>query len=263
MKNKIITIKRYICGYEEFDCKELFRNSKYEKEILPINVFLIEHRKFGNILINTGCSSVLKKNTVQYTKLKTQRKISFKDSDAITEQLLSEDIDPVCIKKVLLTHCDPECCGALPLLPRYELISTAQVLCVLAMALPAEGVMRSTLPEKNIKKSATGIFKGTTILRDYFKWIYDVLGDGSVLAVDLSGHAKAMTGFYLPEKNIFFAADAAIDERIFEENPVPTEKLLDLQYDADDYISTIMTLRRFHHNHPTTQLIFTHSQYDS
>ena len=75
MKNKIITIKRYICGKEEFDFSELFVNTEYGTEILPINVFLIEHKKLGNILINTGCSNLLKKNAVQYSALKTKHKI--------------------------------------------------------------------------------------------------------------------------------------------------------------------------------------------
>ncbi len=260
MKNKIVTIKRYQCGQEDFSFKELFRNSDNETETLPINVFLIEHRKFGNILINTGCSHLLKKNPIQYSKLKTQRKISFREADEITEQLSNEKMDPVCIKKVLLTHCDPECCGALPLLPKYEIISTAQVLCVLALAQSSEGVMKSTLPEKNVPRSATGIFKGDTVLRRYFKWVYNVLGDGSVLAVDLSGHAKAMTGFYLPEKNILFAADSAIDERVLDQDLIPSDKLLQLQYDADDYISNIITLRRFHRENPDIKMIFSHSK---
>lgn len=262
MKNKIITIKRYICGKEEFDFSELFVNTEYGTEILPINVFLIEHKKLGNILINTGCSNLLKKNAVQYSALKTKHKISFEPEDSIISQMSKEEMDPLCIKKVLLTHCDPECCGALPLLPKYEIVSSAQVLCVLNFGFSSEGVMKSTIPNNNTPKSATGIFNGDTVLRNYFKWVYDAFGDGSVLGVDLSGHAKAMMGFFLPEKNIFFAADSAIDERILNEDIIPGEKLLQLQYDADDYISNIATLRRFHRENPDIKIIFSHSVCD-
>ncbi len=259
MKNKIITIKRYICGQEEFNFQELFLNTKYQTETLPINVFLIEHKKYGNLLINTGCTKLLKKNAIQYSALKNKRKISFDDNSSIMTQLEADDMDPLCIKKVLLTHCDPECCGALPLLPKYEILSSAQVLCVLHFAYASEGVMKSTLPPKKINRAATGLFNGETLLKNYFKWIYDVLGDGSVLGVDLSGHAKAMMGFFIPEHNIFFAADTAIDERILDEELVPNEKLLSLQFDPNDYLSSLATLRRLHRENPDIRLFFSHS----
>ncbi len=259
MKNKIITLKRYICGKEEFNFQELFLSTTYETESLPINVFLLEHKKFGNILINTGCTGLLKKNPLLFSALKAKRKISFQDSDSIIKHLEQENMDPICIKKVLLTHCYPECCGALPLIPKYEILSTAQVVCMLKFPDTAEGAMKSTFPNKKIPIKATGIFNEETFLKKYFKWIYDVLGDGSILAFDLSGHAKAMTGFFLPERNILFAADAAIDERVLDEMLTPNEKLLELQYDPDDYISHIITLRRLHRENPDIKILFSHS----
>ena len=51
---KIESIRRFICGYEEFRLSELYEGGNFKTEKLPINVFMAEHRKFGNILINTG-----------------------------------------------------------------------------------------------------------------------------------------------------------------------------------------------------------------
>ena len=51
---KIISFKRYICGYEEFDFSELYKGCSDGIKKLPVNVFLTEHKKFGTILINTG-----------------------------------------------------------------------------------------------------------------------------------------------------------------------------------------------------------------
>ncbi len=256
----IISFKRYICGKEEFNFSELYRQCTDGKKILPINVFLFEHRKYGNILINTGCSRYLKKNPVAFAKFCANRKIMFKESDEFCSQYLQEGIDPLCIKKVLLTHCLPECCGGLPMLPKYEIISTAQVLTVLWLSDPSDGIMKSTLPSNEIKRRAAGIFGGNTFLKDYFKWIFDVFGDGTVLAADISGYASQMAGYYFTEKNIFIAADASINSDAIERGLIPSDKLLRTVSSPDDYISVLATLRRLHKDHPEIKILFSHSE---
>ena len=258
--DRIISFSRYICGKEEFDFSELYRNCDIGKKLLPVNVFRLEHKKYGNILINTGCSGLIKKNPAVFAKLLTKRKLIFNSSDEICAQLEAEGNDPVIIKKVLLTQCTPDCCGGLRMLPRYELISTAKVLAVHMLSDPADGLIKNTLADDDIKKSAAGIFKGTTFLKDYFKWVYDVLGDGSILAVDLSGYAKAMAGYYLSEKNIFIAADASVNIQAVEEKLTPSDKLLSKTFYPDDYLSVLITLRRLHKEHPDLKIIFSHSE---
>ena len=258
--HKIASVRYYSCGSEEFDFSELFINSEAGKKRLPVNVLLFEHRRLGNILINTGCADTLRKNPALYAKYKLKHKLEFGKKDSIISQLEQEETDPVCIKKVLLTHCSPECCGALPLLPRYELVSSAQVMCMIKLGKTDEDMLRSTMPKSSVPIRAAGIYQGETVLRPYFKWIYDVLGDGSVLGVDLRGHTKEMMGFFFPESELFYAADAAVDESVLEEGLVPSEKLLELQSDPDEYLSTLMTLRRLHREQPRLRFVFLHSQ---
>ena len=257
---KIISFKRYICGYEEFDFSELYKGCSDGIKKLPVNVFLTEHKKFGTILINTGCSKTMRTNATSYSRLTSKRKLSFTDDDSIKARLLADKLDPVCIKKVLLTHCDPECCAGLKLLPRYEIISTAQVLSILWLADPSDGIISSTLPSAEIPRSAAGLFSGKSFLSDYFKWVFDVFGDGTVLAVDISGHAKSMAGFFQNEKNIFLAADASIDETALSGKTEPTNKLLKLQFYPKDYINVLKTLRKLKNDHPEIQFVFSHSE---
>lgn len=256
---KILNFKRYICGKEEFNFSELYRQCTYGKKILPINVFLFEHKKYGNIIINTGCSQYMKKNPVSFAKFLLNHKISFDKNDEFCTQFLNEGFDPICIKKVLLTHCSPECCGGLPILPKYEIISIASVISTLWLSDPSDGVMKSTLPPNNINKNATGLYNKDIFLKKYFKWVFDVFGDGTVLAVDISGYASAMAGYYFTEKNLFIAADASIDEETIENNLIPSDKLLNKVSSPDDYISVIATLRRMHNEQPQIKILFSHS----
>ena len=259
-ENPIVLIKRYVCGMETFQPDTLLQNGCHEKITLPVNVLLIEHRKLGHILINTGCSARLRRNPLRYSRYHAAHCLQFGSGDSIIEQLGTEGLDPLCIKKVLLSHYAPECCGALPLLPRYELISTAQVLSRLSGITDQKNIIRSTLPAADVKRRAMGLYEGKTVLSDYFRFIYDALGDGSVLSVDLSGHTEAMAGFYLPQNKLFFAADAALDERMLDDAAVPQKKLLALQSEPDDYLSVLSVLRQFHREHPEISIVFLHSQ---
>ena len=97
----IVSVNFYECGTEEFDFGECFINSDGGKEILPINVILLEHRRFGNMLINTGCADTLKKNLTKYALYKKKHRLEFNSESSIISQLEKEDIDPLMIKKVL------------------------------------------------------------------------------------------------------------------------------------------------------------------
>ena len=242
-----------------FLMRDLFVNCNLKSEHLPINVILAEHRKFGHILINTGCSELLNKSSFRTVSYKSANSIEFEKGSDLISRLSDDGLAPELIRKVLLTHCVPECCGSLPKLPNYDLISSAQVLCVLDFDPSSDHVMKSTVPPKTIKRIPTGLINRKTVLDEYYRWIYDPLGDGSVLGVDLSGHAKAMMGYYFTEHKILFAADAAIDIRMIEQDYTPSDKMLSNQNNPDFYLSNIMTLRRLHREHPEINIVFLHS----
>ena len=85
--NKITSLRILPCGYEEFKMSELYVNSDFKTEILPINVILMEHRKLGHILINTGCTKEMKKNAISYSKYIVRRKVSFNKEYTVIAQL--------------------------------------------------------------------------------------------------------------------------------------------------------------------------------
>ncbi len=258
MKN-IISFKVYNCGSEKFNLSELYKECDIKSCEMPVNVFLMEHKRFGNIIFNSGYSEVINKNPIIFAKYKSKHRIKISDKQNIVSALSSDGLDPLCIKKVILTHADPECSGALPLLPKYELLSSAQVLCTLDSGFLSDGVIKSTIPNRNIPRRAIVPFNGTIFLKDYFKWVYDVLGDGSVFGVDLSGHSKAMMGYFIPEKSIFIGGSAALTEQAITNNYTPTQKLLDLQYYPEDYLQIFNTLKKIHLEHSEIKFLFIHS----
>ena len=75
--DKIVSIKQLSCGWEEFDFSSLYRECKLGVQRLPVSVFMIEHRKKGLILLNTGCSMRIRKNPAAYSKYISHHKLSF------------------------------------------------------------------------------------------------------------------------------------------------------------------------------------------
>ncbi len=257
--NKILSIKALVCGREDFNFSELYINADSGEETLPINVLLLEHRRFGHALVNTGCTEQMKKHKTRYLQYRQRHKVHIEKEDSIVFQLQQDGLDPRLIKRVLLTHCSPECCGALPLLPHYEIVSSAQVLGVLKAGAWEEDLMKQVQPDPSVPIRAAGLFQGDTPVRAYFKWIFDIFGDGSVLSFDLSGHRSEMTGFYFTESRLLYAADAAVDERVLTQELVPSEKLLSMQSYPDAYLMTLMALRRLYREHPEITIRFLHS----
>ena len=69
-----------------------------------------------------------------------------------------------------------------------------------------------------------------------------------------------MMGLYFPESKLLYAADAAVNERVLDQELVPSEKLLETQSYPEDYLVTISTLRRLHRECPEITIRFLHSK---
>ena len=88
--------------------------------------------------------------------------------------------------------------------------------------------------------------------------MYDIFNDGSVIGVLLDGHAEGQMGIYLPEYNIFFAADACWGEDILDEvkNMYPLPRLI--QNDFKKYSQTVTAIQKFSAVHPEVKIIYSH-----
>jgi glyoxylase-like metal-dependent hydrolase (beta-lactamase superfamily II) len=90
---------------------------------------------------------------------------------------------------------------------------------------------------------------------------YDLLSDGSLLAVELPGHAAGQMGIFARDDNdqvFFFVADAAWLARAVSEN-LPPHPLADLLFaDSTAYRATLSRLHTYRANHPDVLVIPSH-----
>lgn len=256
---KILTLTPYACGRIQFSKKDY----KDKSFINPLNselVFRIEHKQFGNILFNSGYSRLLHKKSPKILLFLKGNKLIYTKGEEITAQLENEGMDELCIKKIILSHAAVDSIAGLNLFSNYTLISTAQALTRLDHSLFGEYIPKCMIPDTSIPRKAVALYQKKTFLENYFRYIYDILGDGSVLGVSLDGHSKGHIGLFLPEWNILLGGSACTDS--INLHSEPSGNFLSRQYDEEKYLATLNNLRRFLSENPNVHCIFSHDTLD-
>lgn len=257
---KITGIKLYQCGFCKNNLGHVFKHQKSEVREFPALVVLLQHKEFGNILYDTGYSELIYKNHVISFLYNALNRTYLKEEDTITSKLKKDCIACDSIKKIILSHAHPDHIGGLRLFTRYELLSTKKVIDTLKKGSCFNLVFRNMIPDGDICYKEVKLFEGDCILKKYFDGIYDVLGDGSVLGVELNGHALGQLGIYLPEYKMLFVADACwgADLLCKVKNMRVVAKLI--QDDYKEYVKTATRIEEFSKAHPEIKIIYSHDR---
>ena len=206
VKKMIEKVDYFACGYCTNDLKRVFKG--FDKTIVNFNagVFLIKHREKGYILYDTGYSMDILKNNLKYFLYRFANPITLKREDMIDYQLKEKGISPDEIKYIIISHLHPDHIGGLKFFPNSYLILTKT--CYNDFKLKKDGLLifDELLPED---------FEKRLIIIDDFKentqFPYrnscDLFSDSSMFLVEVSGHTKGQACLFLPEDNLFLAAD--------------------------------------------------------
>jgi glyoxylase-like metal-dependent hydrolase (beta-lactamase superfamily II) len=90
---------------------------------------------------------------------------------------------------------------------------------------------------------------------------FDLLGDGSLIGVDLSGHVPGQLGLYLPHTQgppVLFAGDACWNRRAFTDMELPHPVVRLLTHDHRQYLARIGDLRRLAAASPELVIVPSH-----
>lgn len=254
----ITNVKLYKCGCCKNNLGHVFKHHKSEVRMFPALVVLIQHSKYGNILYDSGYSDLIYKNHVVSFLYNAINRTYLKDSETIVSRLSEDSIAPDSVKKIILSHAHPDHIGGLRFFQGYDLISTEKVINTLKKGGAFQLVFRNMVPKGNVNYQSVKPYEGVSVLDGYFEKIYDVLGDGSILGVELNGHADGQLGIYLPEDKILFAADACWGADLL--GKVKDMRLVAklIQNHYEDYVNTAEILERFGAEHQDIKIIFTH-----
>jgi len=238
----------------------------------PAMFALFEHPRFGAMLYDTGYSYRFFEETRNFPNrfYRWLTPVTLEEKDLAVNQLSALNIRPKDITHIFISHFHADHIAALAdfaharyvYLPHaYEKLRSARGLEAVSKAfmpglIPGDFDGRSAVVDVNTPKLLPPEYSP-------FTHGFDILGDGSLMAVELPGHATGQMGLFVRDENneaFFFVADAAWLKKAVTEDR-PPHRITDLLFsDPKAYRETLSTLHEYGLKHPDVHVIPSHCE---
>lgn len=206
-ENKIAGIKFYRCGYCINDLKHMYKEIKTHKKVkFYAKVMLIDHKTHGKILVDTGYSHRIYENGLTSKLYQLLNPAYYQKEDHILYQLKKDGIDQKDLNMVILTHLHPDHTGGLKDISHARMIMSDQCGSRLFRSKYRELIFSNQINKQMKKKPVFLTLSQQSPLKGFMG--RDLFHDNSIWLIDLCGHAYGQTGIYIPEKKLFYVADA-------------------------------------------------------
>ena len=236
----------------------------------PAMFALFEHPRFGPMLFDTGYSYRFFDETRFFPERlhRWLTPVTLREDQLAVNQLAARSLKPSDITRVFISHFHADHIAALAdfnkatyvYLPQaYESVRHSH-----RPSAIARGFLSGLVPDNFEARSAPVDVNRPCILPSEFTPFvkgYDLLGDESLVAVELPGHAAGQMGLVargVEDQTYFFVADAAWLAPAINEDRLPhavTNLLFD---DPKTYRATLSGLHRLGMDHPDVHLIPSH-----
>lgn len=226
---------------------------------------LIEHPTEGYILFDTGYAQRFFECTKRFpNKIYAMiTKVEIKPEDEIVSQLKKAGIEPLQIKKIILSHFHGDHVCGLKDFPNAT-IYTSKIAYDYTIKLGSffafsKGVLKKLLPA-DIDKRVVFIENSKQVPDEIFEKKYDLFGDESVYVYELPGHARGQVGIQVKteKQNYFLIADACWMKKSFEESVLP-KSMVRLFFDSwGDFKQSLDKVHRYHKANPHVMIVPTH-----
>lgn len=237
MQQKISQINYFEAGSCTNYLPLMFKGAPASKYTFPAGVFLLKHRDWGYLLYDTGYSSQLLNWQPKYLLYRLLNPIYIRQEEEIDQQLLRQGIAPEEIRYLILSHLHPDHIGRVTAFPKATILITQSVYDTYQRHRLSDLIFKEFLPDHFGER--------LRIITDYslnpafpFAPTADICQDGSILVASLGGHAAGQACLYLPEKNLFLAADVSwgVDFLPYTQQMRPLIRTI--QADFNDYCQT-------------------------
>lgn len=216
---RVHLIKRGACYAKGWT---LERGLGQQKILVPAFILYIEDEINGDSLVDTGYGEAFFQATTKFPGI-LMRKITpvILESETFAEQLtkiLGRIPTP---KRLIITHFHPDHIGglsdALACFPTITTIYGSQKELSHYQQKNCFSQIKSAFLEELLPTAITiqdiGSFQQVSLPLKQAISGYDILGNSSILLIPLGGHSYDQVGVFLPEKLIFYLADATYTEK--------------------------------------------------
>ena len=230
---------------------------------------LLQHPGVGPVLFDTGYTQRFFEETRAlpgrfYALITPTHVLS---EQAVASQLQARQIAPEEVRHVIISHFHADHVGGLRDFPNARFHCTRAAVDAVRSLRGWRAVRHAFLPgllppdfyeRVNCVEDAPMVRLPAS--HQPFKEAWDLLGDGSLLAVELPGHATGQMGLFVTNaagRDCLLAADACWLGRACRENRLP-HPLVRLLVDWIAYRDTLQKLHELHHANPSLWIIPSH-----
>nr|WP_250808183.1 MBL fold metallo-hydrolase [Neorhizobium tomejilense] len=270
MKTKALRSKLYVAGHCLNVAAATFRSDPWKLARYPAICAVIEHPDIGHIVFDTGYSSAFAAATrrLPYSLYRMATPVRLAHGESLAEQLAADGIRAAEVDTVVISHFHADHVGGLADFPSATIIADTGGFAAIrekrGFAAVRQGFIPSLIPQDFDRRHRAVTHRRQVKLgrgAAPFRVGYDLLGDGSLVAVFLHGHAFGQIGLMFEDErhgSTFLCADAAWSRRAIRENVGPGA----LGYMAiDDRPAADNTLARLHELHvsnPEVRIVPSH-----
>jgi glyoxylase-like metal-dependent hydrolase (beta-lactamase superfamily II) len=234
----------------------------------PAGFALITHPERGYILFDTGYSARFFQETSKLPALLYRwiTPVIFKEEDSALNQLKRLGIEAEEIRFIILSHFHGDHIAGLRDFPAAAILYKGEAYnavkglgafaavkaAYLPGLLPGDFAERSLLMEDAARR---------TLSREFpFEHGYDLFGDGSLIAVDVPGHAAGQIGLFLTTDAgpHFLCADAVWSSRAYRERRKPHAAARLIMSSPEQYEDSFQRLCSLHEQYPHIEIVPSH-----
>ncbi len=248
------------------------RGGSLRPATFPALCALIRHPTLGNWLFDTGYGEYFHAATNPFPE-RLYRWVtpnSLPENERLVVQLTALGLRPQDVDGVIISHFHADHIGALRDFPRATLVAShagyAHVHGLSRFRALSQGFLPALLPADF--KDRSRFIEGMPLVElppelQPFGHGYDILGDLSLVAVPLHGHAHEQFGLLLRREDgrtVFLSADACWSLKALRESRPPTWLAQRIFADRAGYRQTFDKLQALSQRHPSVLLIPSHCE---
>jgi len=263
-----VELQWFAAGYCRHPEWLTLRGGAWRAVSFPAGFALIKHPRHGYILFDTGYSERFFEETKRLPALlyRLITPVTFHVEDSALSQLRRQGIDAKEIKYVVLSHFHADHTAGLRDFPHARIIykreSYDAVKNLGSFASVKSGYLPGLLPEDFEQRSQLVEEAKPHRLPQNFPFSngYDLFGDGSLIAVDVPGHAAGQIGLFLrtASSEFFLCADTVWSSRAFKERRKPHSAARLIMSNNGQYEDSFERLCRLHRQYPHIEIIPSH-----
>ena len=248
-------------GYCTASESHMLRGAEHRQIACHALVGLIEHPTYGWLLWDTGYAPRMLEATFRWPYWPYRLATPLHIGEPVVAQLGRFGLLPSAIRQIIVSHFHADHIAGLRDFPRAQVFTTkaaySSVVGSQGLAALRKAFIPTLLPN-DFRPTLLPQFTGPVL--PGLGSTYDLLGDSSLLLVELPGHARGQIGMVLRTQRgpVLLAADGAWHSRAIRERRPPARVTLLMVDDANAVQTTLDGLHAFAQAYPGTTIVPTH-----